>query len=354
MMKNIIILILTISILNPLSVIANEQKFKPGDLWLDQDGQAINAHGGQVLYDNKKFYWIGENRTSTRRNTGKVNIYSSNDLYGWKNIGVALDLSSEKEKFAIERPKIIYNDKSKMYYMWFHLELNGKYNTGMIGIAESKSLNEPFKFMRKFWPNSGFPPIDSQFARAAHDLKINTEDAEKKFKMNFRRGSMFRDMTLFKDDNGKGYVIYESDGNKAIHVAEMTDDYTGLTGKYIRILVGDMNEAPTIMKNDGKYFLITSGVNGFAPSQARLAYSNEMLGTWQVAKTPIDSANIKDIKTTYNSQGTFIFKMPNSDKYIFMADRWDLKDLDKSTYVWLPIVMKDGFPTIEWKNYWHY
>lgn len=340
--------------LSPLSLNAKVSNFTPGEIWLDQDGQPINAHGGQVLESNETFYWIGENRTSTRRNTGKVNIYSSKDLYNWKNIGVALDLSAENERFAIERPKIIYNDKNEMYYMWFHLELNGKYNTGMIGIAESKSLTKPFKFIRKFWPNSGVNPIDSQFSKSAHNLFVNTLDAEEKFKMNFSRGSMFRDMTLFKDDNGKGYVIYESDGNKSIHIAEMNDDFSSLSGKYIRILIGDMNEAPAVMKNKGKYYLITSGVNGFAPSKARLAVADEMLGSWTVENTPIKSDDARDIKTTFNSQGTYIFRIPGSDKYIFMADRWDLKNLDKSTYVWLPLAMEDGLPIIKWHETWKY
>lgn len=38
--------------------------FYPGRVWLDTDGNAIQAHGGGVMYDHKtgKFYWYGENK----------------------------------------------------------------------------------------------------------------------------------------------------------------------------------------------------------------------------------------------------------------------------------------------------
>ena len=38
--------------------------FYPGRVWLDTNGNAIQAHGGGVMYDDKtaKFYWYGENK----------------------------------------------------------------------------------------------------------------------------------------------------------------------------------------------------------------------------------------------------------------------------------------------------
>ena len=32
----------------------------PGEVWKDNDGNAINAHGGGILYFNKTYYWYGE------------------------------------------------------------------------------------------------------------------------------------------------------------------------------------------------------------------------------------------------------------------------------------------------------
>src|SRR5262249_12938411 len=36
--------------------------FTPGEIWLDTKGKPINAHGGGMLYQNKTYYWYGENK----------------------------------------------------------------------------------------------------------------------------------------------------------------------------------------------------------------------------------------------------------------------------------------------------
>ena len=35
-------------------------KIKPGEIWLDTDGNFINAHGGGILIYNDTYYWYGE------------------------------------------------------------------------------------------------------------------------------------------------------------------------------------------------------------------------------------------------------------------------------------------------------
>ena len=53
-------------------------------------------------------------------------------------------------------------------------------------------------------------------------------------------GQMSRDMTLFVDDDGKGYHIYSSEDNLTLQIAELSDDYLGHTGRYIRIFPVDI------------------------------------------------------------------------------------------------------------------
>ncbi|HCO67933.1 MAG TPA: beta-glucanase, partial [Dysgonomonas sp.] len=70
-----------------LSCQNNEQKqFTPGELWPDNNGVHINAHGGGVLYDNGRYYWFGEHKTEGEAgnlaNVG-VHCYSSDNLYDW-------------------------------------------------------------------------------------------------------------------------------------------------------------------------------------------------------------------------------------------------------------------------------
>ena len=33
---------------------------RPGEIWPDDQGAHINAHGGGVLYHDGKYYWYGE------------------------------------------------------------------------------------------------------------------------------------------------------------------------------------------------------------------------------------------------------------------------------------------------------
>ena len=96
-------------------------------------------------------------------------------------------------------------------------------------------------------------------------------------------GQMSRDMTIFVDDNNKTYQIYASEENLTLHIAELSDDYTGYTGRYIRIFAGKHNEAPAIFKKAGKYFLITSGCSGWEPNAARLAVADSLFGRWTYA-----------------------------------------------------------------------
>jgi hypothetical protein len=36
--------------------------FRPGQIWPDNEGRHINAHGGGIIYFNDTYYWFGEYR----------------------------------------------------------------------------------------------------------------------------------------------------------------------------------------------------------------------------------------------------------------------------------------------------
>jgi hypothetical protein len=107
------------------------RSFTPGAVWPDTAGVPINAHGGGILYQEGTYYWVGEKRGRQQEALG-FNVYSSKDLYNWRYEGLALapvegDPNHDLAKGCVmERPKILYNGRTKQYVMWFHLELRGK------------------------------------------------------------------------------------------------------------------------------------------------------------------------------------------------------------------------------------
>jgi hypothetical protein len=44
------------------SVLA-QTAFKPGEIWQDNNGVHINAHGGGVLLHEETYYWFGEHKS---------------------------------------------------------------------------------------------------------------------------------------------------------------------------------------------------------------------------------------------------------------------------------------------------
>lgn len=345
-------------------------QIRPGEIWPDDQGVHINAHGGGILYDEGTYYWFGEHK-GERSNAAWVGVtcYSSKDLYNWKNEGVALpvvknDTTSDiREGCVIERPKVIYNKKTKKFVMYFHLELKGKgYSAAHVGIAVSDHATGPYKYIRSCRPNAGSWPLNMSKAERKDTTSVDSfEDwwtpqwtkAVKSglfVRRDFQGGQMSRDMTLFVDDNGKAYHIFSSEENLTIHIAELSDDYLSHTGKYIRVEPAGHNEAPAIFKKDGKYYMITSGCTGWDPNAARLMTADKILGNWTLHPNPCIG---KGSDLTFGGQSTYILPVNGKkDAFIFMADQWRPRRPIDGRYLWLPITFENGLPVLKWADQW--
>ena len=152
--------------------------FKPGELWLDDKGVHINAHGGGVLFHNGKYYWFVEHK-GERSNAAfvGVTVYSSDDLYNWKNEGVALAVSDDPESpivsgSVIERSKVIYNEATGKFVMYFHLELRGRgYTAAYVGRAVSDNVAGPYTFLGAGRVNAGVWPMNMPEAMRNDTIK---------------------------------------------------------------------------------------------------------------------------------------------------------------------------------------
>ena len=346
--------------------------FKPGEIWPDTEGNHINAHGGGILLYNGVYYWFGESRLARSekdRTHYGVGCYSSKDLVTWKNEGLVLQVVNDTASLmvkgcVIERPKVIYNKKTNKFVMWFHHELKGQgYKAALTGVAVSNSVTGPYRYIRSIRPNAGVWPVNfteeqKNATIKESDLKSWSDEWKKAVKeglflrRDFTGGQMSRDMSLFVDSDGKAYHIHSSEENQTLHFSELTDDYLDFTGRYVRVLPGDANEAPAIFKSKGNYYLITSGTTGWKPNPARLAVSKGLLGEWTSLGNPCRGTDEQN-KITFGSQSTDILQVQGKkDLFIFMADRWVPQDLTDSRYIWLPVEWENGNPVIRWYPEW--
>ena len=291
----------------------------PGELWQDNEGNHINAHGGGIVYHGDTYYWYGEKRGGTE--SQGVNVYSSKDLYNWTFEKLAFSPSDDKESdiawgCIIERPKVIYNKRTKKFVMWFHLELKGQgYAAARAAVAISDSPTGPFKLVDSFRPN----------------------------------GHMSRDMGLFVDEDDVAYHIYSSDENYELRLSKLTPDYLAPT-KSDKLLFRNHREAPALFKYNKKYYLFTSGCTGWAPNRAELHVADDLFGPWTSLGDPMRGP---DAQITFDAQSTFVLPIAGKkDAFIFMADRWKPNNLLDSRYIWLPIDLEGGQVTISWRGQW--
>jgi hypothetical protein len=343
--------------------------FFPGELWTDTDGVHINAHGGGMLFYNGRYYWFGENKTAGRGGNSAllgIGCYSSVDLYNWKNEGIALATKVEADSEIVpgcvmERPKVIFNEATGFFVMWFHLELKGAgYSAARTAVATSRNVTGPYTYIKSYRVNHETWPLefsDEQKNRIDNDSLVwwtnewrQAVDDGLFVRRDYHTGQMSRDMTLFVDADGKAYHIYSSEENLTLHIAELTDDYLGFTGKWSRVFPGGHNEAPTLFRRKDKYYMITSGCTGWEPNEARSAVADSIFGPWTALGNPCRG---EGAKTTFRTQGTYILSIQGKDTaFIFMADRWIPQNPIDGRYVWLPIQFENDKPVIRWSEKW--
>jgi len=372
------------SALAGLTVYTPNTSYKPGQVWTDTNGAPIQAHGGGIMYDEqtKKYYWYGEDKTNGYLPARGVRVYSSTDLYNWKDEGLALTAIESIDQFetdplisklyegrkdkadilndigtdrVIERPKVIYNEKTKKYVMWMHTDGPSTTSTAMYakaeaGYAVSDSPTGPFVYQ-----------VSNRMDRAPKDATYNGQPDQP---------GMARDMNLFKDDDGTAYLIYSSEENRTIYISKLNDSYTDVVGwhkdgnierdteykavygeDYVRVFPGAQREAPAMFKYQGKYYLITSGATGWDPNPARYTVADNIFGEWK----PLRDPSIGDkASTTFDSQSTNVIPVDaKKGKFIFMADRWKASDLKDSRYIWLPIEFGQGDEmSLQWYDEW--
>ena len=345
--------------------------FYPGEIWPDDHGVHINAHGGGVLFEDGVYYWYGEHRIEgTAGNVAHVgvHVYSSQDLMNWMDRGIAFDIRDGKvpecpNGCIVERPKVLRSLTTGKYVMLFHYEADKTYRNAAVGFAVSDTPIGPFVFHHIQRPNPGVWPVNTPEALKDVALIAKTREtmADVSGGMNdkaptlsilgacLETGQESRDMTLFRDDGGKTYHIYSSERNATTHIAQMTDDLLGYAGNYCRVFENRWMEGQAIFKHNGKYYIVASGCTGWAPNAARSAVADNIFGPWRELGNP---AIWSESEVTFRGQTNFALSLPYG-RVILMLDRWNPQNAIDGRYLWLPVEF-DGErpiirPPVPWK-----
>jgi hypothetical protein len=360
----------------------NRDSFHPGELWPDEKGTHINAHGGGLLVDGGVTYWFGEHKTEGEAgNLAQVGVrvYSSTDLYHWKDEGIALAVSEDPRSeitrgCVIERPKVLFNRKTGQYVMWFHLEFKGEgYRSARAGVAVADRPAGPYTYLHALRVNPGIWPENAPESQrrplseqehgwlrdspgeGGHRLS-SSDFANLVMRRDFAVGQMSRDMTLFLDSDGQAYHITASEENRTLLISRLNEDFTGFEGRYARALVGESNEAPAVFKREGKYYLLSSGCTGWAPNPARMAVADQITGPWMPLGNPcrgINPSNHLGPEKSFGGQSTYIHPVPGHEEaFVALFDEWRPDNHSDGRYYWLPIRFEGDRPAIDWMPQW--
>jgi len=356
--------------------------FSPGEIWPDDQGQHINAHGGGVMEYNGTYYWFGEHKADTTSSAYVgVTCYSSTNLTDWHNEGVALSVVDEvghdiERGCVLERPKVIHCPQTGQFVMWFHLELKGQgYSQARYGVAVSDTPTGPYRFVESGRANPGLLPLEMTAADTTAIANLDRKSIEKWWTPTWYdairqglfvyrdldehpaengtllpAGQMARDQTLYVDTDGRAYHIFSSEDNLTLHIAELTPDYTAHSGRYTRMAAGGMNEAPALFHHQDTYWMITSGCTGWAPNEARMFSAPSIWGPWTQHPNPCRGPKAE---LTFMGQSTYVLPLADhDDAFIFMADIWRPEHPSDARYIWLPIQFQEEVPVIEWMDQW--
>lgn len=279
---------------------------KPGEIWPDDRGQHVQAHGGGIIKLGKTFYWFGEDRSeANRRGLRYVSCYASTDLVNWQFRHQVVKLADPENLglgWVLERPKVFYNAPTKKFVMYAHIDGLGGYQFASVAVFTCDTVDGDYQYLKSFRP----------------------------------LGHESRDIGQFIDDDGTAYLIFE-DRPFGFRIAKLSEDY--LTVEREIHLFTEHMEGGAVVHYHGLYYAIGSDLTGWQPNPNKYATAKSLAGPW---------SEFKDIappeKNTYGSQSTMMLKVAGTETttVIFMGDIWRPENQSDSRYLWMPLEIGDG------------
>jgi Glycosyl hydrolases family 43 len=284
---------------------AAPQPIKPGEPWIDDHGQRIQAHGGGITNWKGSYYWFGEDRTQANDPEKRyVTCYSSKDLVHWKFRGQVLALSDPENlgpHWVLERPKVYANAQTGKFVLYAHLD-DARYKLARVMVAVSDRITGPYSYVKSFRP-------------------LEQES---------------RDIGQFVDDDGSAYLIFESRPTKGFFIAKLSPDFMSVEKT---CFIQAPLEGGALVHYKSLYYVVGSHMTGWRPNPNVYATAPALTGPWTsfTNLAPPEANN-------YESQSTMLLKIAGSKKttVIFMGDVWKPRELWDSRYLWMPLEMING------------
>jgi hypothetical protein len=283
--------------------------FTTGAARTDQNGNTLQLHGLGIIKVGSTWYGFGEDKTgetSSDTSFQDITCYTSTDLANWNYEGQALSRQSSGDlgpSRVVERPKVIYNASTGTYVMYMHID-STNYSEAKVGVATSSTPCGPYTYRGSFRP----------------------------------LGNLSRDIGLFQDTDGTGYLLSE-DRNNGLRIDKLSADYLSVDSA-VAVLGSSGSgsvEAPAMVKVNGIYYVFGSHLTGWSLNDNIYATATSLSGPWSSFR------NFAAPGThTYGSQTANVITVQGSSgtTYIYAGDRWNTSDLGSSKLIWLPLTIR--------------
>lgn len=293
------------------------------NLFRDDRGRVAQLHGIGVQRFGDRWYAYGEVKYDGNLFQG-VACYSTADFIDWRDEGLALPVGETGSITGpgriIERPKVLRCPSTGKYVMYLHVDGENDYTYAHIGTAVADGPTGLYEFLNAM-----------QF-----------------------RGYESRDIGVFQDEDGAGYILSE-DRPHGTHIYRLSDDYLSIVEDVVCLRGTNYwagYESPIMVKRDGTYYWFGSQLTGWDCNDNMVAAATDIAGPWSDWQ-PFTPAGSR----TYDSQCDVIVPLDGPDqwhatRFLYIGDRWNPMDLGNSELVTLPIDIGDGKARLSWHDSW--
>lgn len=218
-----------------------------------------------------------------QQESGKPYLVSetSSDGYNFGNKTTVLDSDTLCQSTGgtcnVERADFLWNPTTQRVVFWGHYEDAQNYDKAEVVVADAE-LGGNFTY---HW--------------AARPLGYDS-----------------RDFTVFPDGDS-AYLISATQVNTNMNIYNLTGNWTNVDSLVTTVYKKEYREAPSMIKENGTYFLFTSRASGWYPSVPKYITANSIKGPWTQSEIIGNTA-------TFCSQSGTVRQVGN--QYVMLPDRY--------------------------------